>query len=210
MVWSITIATTALAVWLISILLQRIDRHYDVKDHEEAGQLRLLFSLLRLLEDSPAGLVGSELKLLFCEHIRQGFLVMQRHDEANAGFILCASAAAKQIHMLKQRDPEQFLPIFSDPERITAGHRAIPRWMRKVEQLQQLGEIDAADARRFQTQLQDRHFELEADSCLLRANYALRQNNPLNAARHIDSAKLSLQQISCPGTREYRLNHLAE
>lgn len=210
MVWPATIATAALAVCAISLLVQRMDKYFELREHEESGQIRLLFGLLRLLEGSPSGLVGTELKLLFCRHISAGFKDIQEQQGENAGFRLCQNAAEQQIQVIQCRAPQPFLPVFSDPERITAGHRALPRFMRTVEQLQKLGEISAIEARRFQAQLQDRHFELEADSCLLRADFARRQNSALNTQRHIDSAMLSLQQISCPATRDYRLALLEE
>jgi len=210
MAWPAFIATAAIAFWAVRLLVKRLDQHLEVLEHEESGQIRLLFSLLRLLESSPSGLVSTELKLVLCQHISAGFVAVQEQQGANAGFLLCQRAAEQQVRVLQAREPEAVLPVFSDPERITAGHRALPRFQRTVDQLQKLGEISPVDARRFQVQLQDRHFELEADSCLLRADYARRQQNYLNTLRHIESAELSLQQISCQRTREHRLANLEQ
>ncbi len=210
MQWPLIIGSAALSVWLISTIIRIFDRQFEILEHAENGQLRLLYGLLRLMETSPPGLISTALKLQLCRYISLAFSELQQKHGANAGYQACVDTAEAQIDLLKGRAIQAHLPHFDDPERIAEGQKALPRFHRIVGQLQELNILDADEAKRFRQELDDRRFELEADTCILRANRAENLGDLLTAQRHYQSARLSLQQLQLGQSRAARLEHLQQ
>lgn len=203
--WPWIIGSAALGVWLISTLVSVFDRQFEIREHAENVQLRLLYGLLRLMESSPPGLISTGLKLQLCRYISLAFSELQQQHGNNAGYQACVDTAEAQIEILQKRSNQDHLPRFEDPERIRNGHSALPRFERIVEQLQQLNIISEDDARMFQRELRDRHSELEADTCLLRAERAEKLGDPMSAQRHYLSARLSLKRLKSETTKKARI-----
>ncbi|MFK8018259.1 MAG: hypothetical protein AB8B86_00680 [Pseudomonadales bacterium] len=210
MQWPLIIGSAALSVWLIGTIVRIFDRQFEIVEQSKNGQLRLLYSLLRLMESSPPGLIGTKLKLQFCRYISLAFSELQAKHGANAGYRACVDTAEAQIEILKGRAAQDHLPRFQDAERISEGHKALPRFQAIVEQLEQMNVISAEDSQQFALELRDRQFELEADTCLLRAERAAKLNDPMSAQRHFMSAQMSLRQLKSATVKNVRLAQLEQ
>ncbi len=195
MQWPLVIGSAAIALWLIGTMVRIFDRQTEIQEHVENGQLRLLYGILRLMESSPPGLISTQLKLQLCRYISLAFTELQHKHGAAAGYQACVDTAQAQIDILEKRSVQTHLPRFDDAQRISSGNQVLPRYQRVVDQLRQLNVISDDDAKRFQRELTDRHHELEADTCLLRAERSLALNDPMSAQRHYLSARLCLQQV---------------
>ena len=161
------------------------------------------------MEASPAGLISTPLKLQFCRYLSITFAELQVKHGANAGYQACVDTAEAQIEILKSRAVQPCLPRFHDAERISEGHRALPRFQNIVDQLRVLNVISDEDAAQFTAELKDRHFELEADTCLLRADRALKLNDNLTVQRHLMSAQISLRQVQSASVKTSSSRHSA-
>jgi len=210
MQWPLIIGSAALSVWLIGTIVRIFDRQFEIVEQSKNGQLRLLYSLLRLMESSPPGLISTKLKLQFCRYISLAFSELQAKHGANAGYTACVDTAEAQIEILKGRATQDHLPRFHDAERITEGHKALPRFQTIVQQLEQMNVISAEDSQQFGLELRDRQFELEADTCLLRAERASKLNDPMSAQRHLMSAQMSLRQLKSQTVKSVRIAELEQ
>ncbi|MEM8499583.1 MAG: hypothetical protein AAF542_16290 [Pseudomonadota bacterium] len=195
MQWPLVIGSAAIALWVIGTMVKIFERQTELQEHVENGQLRLLYGILRLMESSPPGLISTTLKLQLCRYISLAFTELQDKHGAAAGYQACIDTAEAQIDILEKRSNSQHLPRFSDSQRISSGHQVIPRYQRVINQLLQLNVISEDDAKLFQRELRDRQHELEADTCLLRAERSQSLNDPMSAQRHYLSARLCLQQL---------------
>lgn len=205
MQWPLIIGCAAIALWLIGTMVRIFDRQTEIQEHVENGQLRLLYGILRLMESSPPGLISTRLKLQLCRYISLAFTELQQQHGAAAGYQACIDTAEAQIEILEQRSEQQRLPRFDDAQRISSGNKVLPRFQRVVDQLRQLNVISEDDAKRFQRELSDRHHELEADTCLLRAERSLALSDPMSAQRHFLSARLCLQQVRDMNAQKARM-----
>jgi len=205
MQWPLIIGSAAIGLWLIGTMVRIFDRQTEIQDHVENGQLRLLYGILRLMESSPPGLISTSLKLQLCRYISLAFTELQQKHGAAAGYQACIDTAEAQIEILEQRKDQHHLPRFDDAQRISSGHQVLPRYQRVVDQLRLLNVISEDDAKLFQRQLTDRHHELEADTCFLRAERSLALNDPMSAQRHYLSARLCLQQVKDTDVQTARL-----
>lgn len=206
MQWSLIIGSAALCVWLIGTAVRIFDRQFEIIEQSKNGQLRLLYSLLRLMESSPPGLISTPLKLQFCRYLSIAFAELQTAHGKNAGYQACVDTAEAQIEILQSRSAQPCLPRFEDAERISEGHKALPRFQNVVEQLHHANVIDDEDTALFLGELRDRQFELEADTCLLRADRALKLNDAMAAQRHLMSAQMSLRQVKSAIVKNTRLS----
>ncbi len=194
MQWPLVIGSAAVALWAIGTMVRIFDRQTEIQEHLENGQLRLLYGILRLMESSPPGLISTQLKLQLCRYISLAFSELQQKHGAAAGYQACIDTAEAQIEILEKRS-QQHLPRFDDPQRISSGQQAIPRYKRVIDQLLQLNVISEDDAKLFHRELGDRQHLLDADTCLLRAERSQSLNDPMSAQRHYLSARLCLQQL---------------
>lgn len=206
MQWPLVIGSAAIALWVIGTMVRIFDRQTEIQEHVENGQLRLLYGILRLMESSPPGLISTQLKLQLCRYISLAFSELQQKHGAAAGYQACIDTAEAQIEILEKRSQQPHLPRFDDAQRISSGHKVIPRYQRVIEQLLQLNVISEDDAKLFKCELNDRQHELEADTCLLRAERSQSLNDPMSAQRHYLSARLCLQQVK---SREVQASRIA-
>ncbi|MFK7733337.1 MAG: hypothetical protein AB8B48_17085 [Pseudomonadales bacterium] len=195
MQWPLVIGSAAIALWAIGTMVRIFDRQTEIQEHAENGQLRLLYGILRLMESSPPGLISTQLKLQLCRYISLAFTELQQKHGAAAGYQACIDTAEAQIEILEKRSEQQQLPRFEDAQRISTGQEVLPRYKRVIDQLLQLNVISEDDAKLFHHELNNRQHELEADTCLLRAERSQSLNDPMSAQRHYLSARLCLQQL---------------
>lgn len=205
MQWPLVIGSAAIALWAIGTMVRIFDRQTEIQDHVENGQLRLLYGILRLMESSPPGLISTQLKLQLCRYISLAFTELQQKHGAAAGYQACIDTAEAQIEILQKRSNQQYLPRFDDAQRISSGQQAIPRYQRVINQLLLLNVISEDDAKLFLRELGDRQHELDADTCLIRAERSLSLNDPMSAQRHYLSARLCLQQLKSAETQKARI-----
>ena len=210
MPWPLIIGSAALSAWLFSTAVHIFDRQKELQDQAANGQLRLLYSLLRLMEASPSGLISTELKLELCQFISSAFAKLQRKHGTDAGYQACIDTAETQIELLSKRAARVDLSPFEDLGTIQIGLQALPRFDKVVRELRLQKLLSQEKALLYLQQLKDRSFELEADSGTLRARQALRLQDLLSANRHYNGAKHAIQQIGNAELKSIRLEKLNE
>lgn len=208
MYWAWLLAALVVAVAAGKIAIDKMESRYRQIQLAEIGQYRLLYSLLRLLESAPSGLVSTELKISSCRYIAESFSQLLKAQPKNEEYAHCVESARAQVDVLQQRSNVNHLPEFEDQRRIERGLVSLPRFRSVVEQMHQNGFIDQSQCAQFLLELSDRRLELEADSSTNAAEQALQAHNGLKAMRDYESARLCLAQLMQPSVKAARLEKL--
>lgn len=205
MAWPLVFGVITCCVLLSNSLVRLYEQNASAQAWADDALLRQLWAILRVLENSPGGLISTEFKLVICRFLAASFRRLHARHGSGAGYLPCIEAADSQVSTLNQRAAGTPLPNFDDEPRIRAAQQALPGVRRVVKQLRAYKAVSAPDARKFMQQLDQRSLELAADKYVLCARKAEQENDGTTALRYYQSAQRALLKASGSETAQSRL-----
>lgn len=205
MAWPLVFGAITFCLLFSNSLVRLYEQNITAQAWADDALLRQLWSILRVLENSPGGLISSELKLEICRFLAASFRRLHARHGSGAGYLPCIEAADSQINTLSQRAGGTPLPSFEDDARIKAAQQALPGVRRVIKQLHAYNAISTANAKKFTRQVDLRSLELAADKYVLCARRAEQQHDDETALRYYVSAQRALQKAQDSGAVQNRL-----
>ncbi len=205
MAWPMVFGVITCCLLLSNSLVRLYEQNATAQAWADDALLRQLWTILRVLEDSPGGLISTELKLAICRFLARSFRRLHARHGSGAGYLPCIEAADSQITTLNQRATGKTLPNFEDESRIRAAQQALPGVRRVVKQLRAHNAVSVTAARKFMLQLDQRSLEIAADNYVLSARNAEATNDSVAALRYYKSAQRALSKAGGSATANNRL-----
>ncbi|MGI9284269.1 MAG: hypothetical protein ACR2P1_02685 [Pseudomonadales bacterium] len=205
MAWPLVFGFITCCLLFSNSLVRLYEQNASAQAWADDALLRQLWAILRVLENSPGGLISTELKLVICRFLANSFRRLHARHGSGAGYLPCIEAADSQVNTLNQRATGAPLPNFDDEPRIRAAQHALPGVRRVVKQLCAYKAVSAAEAKKFMQQLDQRSLELAADKYVLCARKAEQENDGTTALRYYQSAQRALHKASGSETPQGRL-----
>ncbi len=196
MAWPVVFGVITCFVLFANSMVSLYEQNSTAQAWADDSLLRHLWAILRVLDNSPSGLISTELKLAICRFLARSFRRLHARHGKSAGYLKCIEAADSQTITLSQRAADTPLPNFDNEARIKAAQQALPGVRRVVKQLRAYNAISVSDARRFLLQVDHRSLEIAADKYLLGARKAEAANDSATAMRYYESAQRALLKAS--------------
>ncbi len=208
MAWPMVFGVITFCLLFSNSLVRLYEQNATAQAWADDALLRQLWTILQVLENSPGGLISTELKLAICRFLAKSFRRLHARHGSGAGYLPCSEAAESQVNTLNMRAAGTSLPSFDDEPRIRAAEQALPGVRRVVKQLRAHKAISATDARKFLLQVDQRSLEVAADKYVLSARKAELENDNVNALRYFKSAQRALLKAGGSDTAKNRLTML--
>lgn len=208
MAWPLVFGAITVCLLFSNSLVRLYEQNATAQAWADDALLRQLWAILRVLENSPGGLISTELKLAICRFLAKSFRRLHARHGSGAGYLPCIAAADSQVNTLTMRAAGTPLPSFDDEPRIRAAEQALPGVRRVVKQLRAHNAVSATDARKFMLQVDQRSLEVAADKYVLNARKAEQENDYIKALRYFKSAQRALHKAGGSDTAKNRLTML--
>lgn len=205
MAWPLVFGVVTCCLLFSNSVVRLYEQNVTAQAWADDALLRQLWSILRVLESSPGGLISTELKLVICHFLAASFRRLHARHGSGAGYLPCIEAADSQVSTLNQRAAGTPLPSFDDEPRVRRAQHALPGVRRVVKQLRAHRALSVADARKFMRQLDHRSLELAADKYVICARKAEQENDSTSAMRYYRSAQRSLRKATGSEAAQSRL-----
>ncbi len=205
MAWPMVFGVITCCVLFSNSLVRLYEQNARAQAWADDALLRQLWAILRVLENSPGGLISTELKLAICRFLAKSFRRLHARHGSGAGYLPCIVAADSQVNTLNKRAAGNSLPSFNDEPRIRAAQQAIPGVRRVVKQLRAYNAVSVTDARKFLLQLDQRSLEIAADKYVLSARKAEAANDSAAALQYYKLAQRALHKAGGSDTARNQL-----
>ena len=205
MAWPMVFGVITFCLLFSNSLVRLYEQNATAQAWADDALLRQLWAILRVLENSPGGLISTELKLAICHFLAKSFRRLHARHGSGAGYLPCIEAADSQVNTLNMRAAGTPLPSFDEEPRIKAAEQALHGVRRVVKQLRAHNAVSAADARKFMLQVDQRSLEVAADKYVLNARKAEQENDSAKALRYFKSAQRALLKTGNSDTAKNRL-----